>query len=240
MTKEKKTTGFWLNVNQHLHKVMCIVFVLFIFLNWYHFGSEPHTRVISKYWYDVYNLANSFFINLIAAYIFYLLFVLLPDKRKRAFFRNSLHEQYLRFKKSTIAVLLMAADGSYSMDRVDALCDLEAFRKYFETATASGEKWHDVANGIQGNSHHLDEILTELRILRHELLYVLNNMEIQDQEVFSFFKNLSRIITRFETAKPEYDDMKPLMGFLWEMFTGWNWVAGYQEKDLADYFIGRI
>ena len=121
------------------------------------------------------------------------------------------------------------------------LLDQEEFKRYFKNNNSNNEnRWDAVANGIQDNEYYLNEILYELRVLNDEIKFVRSNIDIHDEEVFQFLNNLSQIIHRMESTKPEYDDIKSFCRFLWEIFTGWSIIDGYRKTDIIADMIGRI
>lgn len=62
----------------------------------------------------------------------------------------------------------------------------------------------------------------QLDILRDEVSFVLNNIEINDKNVFLFFKLLSQSVYgyRLRDINLDYDEKRELMSFLWELFAG--------------------
>jgi hypothetical protein len=61
-----------------------------------------------------------------------------------------------------------------------------------------------------------------------------------DRDTFSFFKRLSQAVYKLKDSKPEYDDVKHLSGFLWEVFAGWSFIEGYRESDIVETMIEKI
>ena len=90
------------------------------------------------------------------------------------------------------------------------------------------------------NEYHLKDLLVELEIFTNEVAYVLNNVEINDPDVFSFFKRLSQTVYRFKNSTLEYDEVKQLSGFLWDLFAGWSFIDGYREDDIVKVMIEKI
>jgi hypothetical protein len=178
---------------------------------------------------------NGITINIIAAYILYILVVYNPTKIKRSIIKSNLRQQYKRFKETIIDRFLAITNNTGNPDLTEKLCDIIEFRKYFDE-----EKWYGVLNGIDGNKYLLQEMLSELAILRNEISFVLNNVEIHDEQVFAFFKSLSQIIYRLEQSDFETDDFKNLMSFIWQVFAGWSWIDGYAEKDIVQTIIDKV
>jgi hypothetical protein len=126
---------------------------------------------------------------------------------------------------------------------VEKLCDLDEFKEYFKEKCGNAQiRWDKVATELDCNKIFLKDILLQLSILRNEVAFILNNTEINDKYVLSFFKLLSQKVYshREKGIKLEYDEKKALLGFLWELFTGWSFVEGYREEDIIKLMIQKI
>jgi len=77
-----------------------------------------------------------------------------------------------------------------------------------------------------------------MEIFRDEI--VLNTTDIADDEPFEFFKRLSAAIYVQKEVTPDYDPVKQLSGFLWNLLAGWDWVSGYRERDIVQEMIEAI
>lgn len=179
-------------------------------------------------------------IGFLVSMIFYLLVVWYPDKRKKNIIKHNLEEQYRFFKKDTIHILLSAcAVGGYDGNLPSKLSDQNEFRKYFnEPISESQDRWHAVLNGF--NEYLLRELLVELEILLNEITFVLSNVDIDDKNVYSFFKRLSQAVHKMKNSTLEYEDVKQLSRFLWDLFAGWSFIEGYREDDIVKVMIEKI
>lgn len=171
--------------------------------------------------------------------IFYGLVVSLPEKRRRLRIASNLERQYKDFKEDSIATFLSAMQNSYPADLPRQLSNQKAFKDYFNTAyDESQSRWHRVLNGF--DDYHLKAVLTELQILREAVHYALNNVEVRDDDVFAFFHRLSQQVYKFQNTKEDYDDVKSLSGFLWQLFAGWSWIDGYRDEDIVEVMIAKV
>ena len=184
----------------------------------------------------IFNVSIGFLVSI----IFYILVVWIPDKRRKNIIKHNIEEQYPFFKEDTIHILLSACSvGSYDSNSPSKLSDQNEFRKYFkENISASQNRWHAVFNGLEG--YLLRELLVELEILLNEVTFVLNNVYINDQNVFSFFKRLSYSVYKLKNTTSEYDDLKRLASFLWELFAGWSMIDGYRNEEIVKVMISKI
>ncbi len=136
-------------------------------------------------------------------------------------------------------ILLSACQGSYKSGLPKNLAKQVEFRKFVKEAVSeSQERWHVVLNGL--NDRLLKDLLVELEILMNEVSYILNNVNVEDPNVFSFFKRLSQEVYKLKNTTMEYDDVKQLSHFLWELFSGWSFIDGYREDDIVSVMIEKI
>ena len=178
-------------------------------------------------------------IGFLVSVIFYLLVVWFPARQKKNLIKRTFEEQYRYFKEDTIAILLRACATSYESDLPKTLSDQNKFRDYFkEPVSESQNRWHSVLNGL--DERLLKDLLVELEILMHEVRYVLDNVDIDDPKVFSFFKRLSQAVYKLKNFTLEYDDVKQLSGFLWDIFAGFSIIKGYRENDIIEDMIKSI
>lgn len=135
--------------------------------------------------------------------------------------------------------LILSKSQQY-LNRENLLIHSE-FQRYFRNQNEDGKnRWDEVANGIQGNRFYLDELIYELRMLNDEIKYIKSSIYLFDSEVFDLLNGLSQTIHGYERTEQEYDDIKSFMGFLWAVFTGWNWIDGYKNADYLEKMITRV
>ena len=210
-------------------------------------SGEPVLEVFKNTWIEswfqklptgnaiLFNLSVGFLVSA----IFYLLVVWFPDRRRKNLIKKNLGEQYQSFKEDTMQILLSACQTSYKAGLPKNLTDQNEFRKYFkEPVSDSQNRWHVVLNGL--NDRLLKDLLVEFEILLNEVTYVLNNVKIEDPNVFSFFKRLSQAVYKMKNTTLDYDDVKQLSGFLWDLFAGWSFIDGYREDDIVGFMIENI
>lgn len=178
-------------------------------------------------------------VGFIVSAIFYWIVVYLPESNRKKIIHAGLKEQYDSSRRSCISNFLILSH-SQSYPHKDALLDQEEFRRYFKNSNEEGEnRWDSVANGLQANEFYLRETIYELRMLNEEIRFVRSTLNIKDIEVYEFLGRLSRAIVRMESTTQDYDEIKSFCGFLWAIFTGWNWVSGYSKTDIIQDMLGR-
>lgn len=160
----------------------------------------------------------------------YVLVVRIPERKKRHRLKDNLRRQYANLKEECIFNLLFACNGSASLDLVDRLKDRETFKRYFkEKVTPDQERWDAVLNGM--SNQMVASIVQELSIFRREVEFTLATIDVDDPEVFSFLRRLTRALHRTGDWSSDYDEIKPMAQFMWSMHTGWDGALGYTGKD---------
>ena len=185
------------------------------------------------------SMINSLSVGFVVSSIFYFLVVYMPEYKRRKMLHESLKSQYLQFKISCINTFLIISNSQEYSDK-EELLNLTEFRRYFKKENKNGEnRWGAVANSLQDSEYYLREVIYYLQMLNEEIRYTRNSINLNDPEVFEFLNRLSQLIARMESTEREYDDIKSLCGFLWSIFTGWDWAKGYSESDIIKDIIGR-
>jgi hypothetical protein len=185
-------------------------------------------------------LANTLSVGFVISAIFYFIVVYFPEWQRKSRVHRSLKRQYQSFKESCVDIFLILSN-SQDYHNKENLLEQEEFKRYFKNNNKRNEnRWSAVFNGMNDNEYYLNEIIYQLRILNDEIKFVRSSVDIQDEEVFSYLKTLSEIIHRMESTKPNYEDMKSLSKFLWEMFSGWSFIDSYRKNDSISKMIDRV
>ena len=173
--------------------------------------------------------------------IFYALLVRLPALQRRSQIKRSFRGRYKNFKISCIEIILLVTNNSYSGGEPEGLLDQKKFRAYFkENATEDQERWDVFLNNLCQNEYYLKLLVSHLDVFRDEISYVLNNSSFRDDEVFNFLKRLSEIIYLNRDVDPDFDNLKSLSQFFWQIFAGWSFVDGYSKRDIIEEMIDSI
>ena len=187
------------------------------------------------YYKIIYDLSVGAMITL----IFFFLVVWIPDYQRRQRLKKSLEIHYKDFRKDCIQIMLLVADGSYSVDVPETLMEQDKFRDYFHEKVATGrERWHELWNNF--NDAHLRELAMYMGLFQDEISFVLNNTDIPKDEPFEFLKQLSIAISSMKGVTLDYDELKPFARFLWSLFTGWDFSTGYPKEDVVKKMIDAI
>ncbi|MHB1145899.1 MAG: hypothetical protein ACYCZS_13475 [Thiobacillus sp.] len=196
---------------------------------------EPHLRALHNDNSIVFNLSVGYLVSM----FFWLLVVYFPERNRKLVLRNNLSRRYQDFRESTIQILLWASIGAHDSQLPKELCDHRKFSAFFDEN--SKEHWYAALNGLQENKERIDELLLELELFACEVSYVLNNVNIQDPKVHSFFKRLSENIYRLKNSTVySYDQVKYLGNFLWGVHARWNIIDGQREDDVIQDMIDAL
>lgn len=175
----------------------------------------------------------------IAAGIFYLFQVVIPEKRRQKIVQGNFKLNYTSFKEECIYIFLFASgESSVSPDLVKKLLSVDEFKAYFEGGREADEGWYAVINRL--DDQKLKELTVQFEILSQEIDFFLNNIALHDEEVFAFLKRLKITVNRLKNTSLDYDEVKTLSGFLWELFAGWSFVSGYRKNDIFEEMLSKV
>ncbi len=196
---------------------------------------EPYLLALHNGNSIVFNLSVGYLVSL----FFWLLVVYFPDRTRRLILRDNLSRRYQDFRESTIQILLWASIGTHDSRLPKELCDHRKFKQFFDEN--GKEHWYAALNGLQGTKERVDELLLELELFAGEVSYVLNNVNIQDPKVHSFFKLLSENIYRLKNSTVySYDQVEYLGNFIWSIHARWSIIDGQLENDIIQDMIDAL
>jgi len=194
--------------------------------------SIAHAKAWEKIAYD---LAVAYLVSL----LFYALVVRLPEYERRQRFKKSLERHYQSFREDCIEIMLLVADGTFTWGFQRTLMEQNKFRDYFKENVGQGQdRWNAFQNKL--DKYYLQQLITKLEVLRDEINFVLNNVDIPSDEPFEFMKRLSAAIVAMKKTTDGYDDKDRFTGFLWSVFAGWSNVTGYSKSDVIKDMIKAI
>jgi hypothetical protein len=169
----------------------------------------------------------------------YWLVVRMPENAKRRRIRNSFARHFREFKEDAISTMLMVTDGTFTWGFHRELVDQKKFREYFQQQVGQGEnRWDSLHNKM--SEYALNELLTQLEVLRAEITFTIAAIDIDDKKVLEFMKRLSATIVKMRETTLDYDSMKGFGNFMYEIFGGFNLVSGYQTRDFFEDMIQAI
>jgi hypothetical protein len=189
--------------------------------------AEPWLSQFSTGNQNIHDIA----VGIIVSLFIYLLVVWLPERDKRKRIRRSLQRQYDSFKEGCIRVFLNAMGQGYDPALIDGLKDREQFMQFFKEPFSSRQtRWHAVTNGF--HAENIKSLIVEFEILIAEVRFTLIAVDVENQEVFDFLKDLATFLYRARNCSPEYEGIKSLLRLMWSVYAGWSFIEGYIKKDV--------
>ena len=178
-------------------------------------------------------------VGVIVSLFVYVLVVRLPAWQRKQRLKDHLLRRYDDLKQQCLLHFLWACNEPAESTLIDRLKSQEEFKTYFnEPVSADQNRWHAVLNGLTDD--YVQSLVRELDLFRGELDYTLTTVEVVDEKVFSFLRNLTQVLQRSRHWSDREDQLKPLSQFMWSMFTGWSIVSGYTNRDHVNEMISAI
>lgn len=178
-------------------------------------------------------------VGLLVSVFFWWLFVGIPQAQKRKMLRANLQRYYGYFKEEVVHILLSASGEAYDSNLPEQLLDHEKFKAYFKTE--GSRHWYAALNGLQHQQGQINDLLVEMELLGQEISYVLNNIDIENENAHAFFK---RLITHLYKLKNctiyTGDHVKYLGNFIWEILAWWSFIDGQRKSDIVQDMIDSI
>jgi hypothetical protein len=113
----------------------------------------------------------------------------------------------MEFKESVLGIILNASGKSYGLDQIKELMAPDKFEEFFRfDETGSGMRWNEFLNGL--NKYYAGKIVIEFEILREEIQFIINNVDIDDSDAYTFLKRLSTVSYSMSKIGSDYDDQK--------------------------------
>lgn len=184
----------------------------------------------------VFNLA----VGVIASLLTYIATVIIPQTRKRARLRRQLLMRYVDFKRECLHTILSTLPEEFDSAIVEQLMYKEECRRFFGVKVSEGQsRWHQFMNGISELQMHRFQF--ELEKLTMEIDFTMLTIDVENEELFEFLKRLQHV-SRYRATQltKDYEDVKALSKFLWEILGGWNFIDGYKNAEKIETMIASI
>lgn len=218
--------------------------ILFAVLLSFHFSSLVQPR--PSWWADTFAVAASVVAGGLVSFFFYWLVIHVPDQRKRLIIKDNLRRMYQSIKEDILYQVVLASQkgGRCNLkadtETIAQLMTIEGFKQAFENGRKSNEGFYAFENQMSNNTSEFEQILLNLEMLAKQIEFVLHNYTMDDEKLFGFFKHFELMLLSLRRSSPGYDESKPLCGFVYEMFSGWNSIEGYRSYDIIEKMIADI
>jgi len=175
----------------------------------------------------------------IAASIFYFFQIFIPEKRRQAIIKKNFKLNYIIFKQRCISIFLSTIGLSCDFDLTERLSEMEEFKKYFkQNFAANQDRWDGLINNFDKDK--FDDLLIQFEIFSQQIDLFIDNVSLQDKNVFTFLKRLKITIHSLKNTNLSEDEAKILWHFIWELFTGWGFTSGYRKNDILKEMIDMV
>jgi hypothetical protein len=208
----------------------------------YHLSSCPKPA----WWNDTYALATNILAGGLVSFFFYWLVVYVPEARKKAIIKNNLIKMYRSLKRSILYQVVFASrkggreDLHADTEMMERLMTTEGFRAAFEGGKQGDEGFYAFINQMTHDTPEYREIVSTLELLAKQIEFVLHNYNMDDEDLFAYFKRLEVLLFSLRNTEPGYDESEPLCSFIYKMFSGWDMIDGYLGHDPIESSIARI
>ena len=215
--------------------------------------------------YCLFKLSSPMIFSLSSGYlvswIFYIVVVYIPEKRRRNLIKKNLKESFYIFKEKVIEQFLFALYGALNASTIKDhnLLDIRSFNEFFDYKVKNcpknederlfdgdwlsnhSSRWYALLNKIK--PEHFKEVKIEIEIFNKTLISSAQSVNITNSFIFSVITNLSRHLYRLKHLEPEndnHDDEKSFMRSLSEMFSGWDFIEGQKKYDPIIFLIKEM
>ena len=199
-----------------------------------------------KWWPDIFAIATNLLAGGLVSFLFYYLVVYLPEARKKAIIKRNLQKTYRGIKLDMLWAIVQASikggrrDLNPSFEFVESLVSPTVFKQAFEGGSESDDGFYAFENQMSDETPEFRQIVQGLTMLSQQVDFVLHNYNIENQEVFDFFKRLELLLMSLRADGAGYDESKPLSRFIWEVYAGWNSIDGDIGHDPIQKMIGGL
>lgn len=163
--------------------------------------------------------------------LFYWMLVEVPRYRKRERLKRSFVARYRSFKLQCIDIFLVLSKSPCDHQTAVRLLEPSEFRHFFKEDTGDHQnRWHRFLNGL--NDYYLEALARKMEHQRDEFKLFLLSIESEDEELVGLLHRFADSTFYHVTRSDDYDEVKALGGYFWELFAGWNFIEGYRKEDL--------
>ena len=201
---------------------------------------------LPRWWPDAFAVGTNLLAGGLVSFLFYYLVVHLPEHRKKSIIKANLLKMYRSIKESILLEVVQASikggrrDLTANSETIEKLMLPEGFKGAFKDGREANEGFYAFENQMKYDTPEFRQIVLNLEMLSKQIEFLLHNYSIDDQETFDFFKRLELLLIQLRAYGPGYDEAKPLCGFIYELYAGWNAIVGYIGHDWLERKISNL
>lgn len=239
---------FWIAEFKYLVLFITIVFfmrnkIMFFVLSFIAFLIP----LLITYFSKNINIVDYFYsvtLSLTAAIIFYVFQIYIPNKRMREMLKTNLVRVYDVFKITNVERFLILIDRQDL--NADEIINQKKFIELFKEKSSINwqTNWDRLIKEFEENKLFFKELLYDLEKLEQELLFVMNKLDINDENIFTLIKGIRENINgaKFYIADDNVYECyyKPFWRLMWSIFSWYDFISWYTEEDKFKKIINNI
>lgn len=182
----------------------------------------------------------------IVAFIFYYVVNVGLERQRANMVRLGAARTYKDAKRNIALAIIHASqkggrnDLSADTETINLILTTNGFKTTFEGGREADEGYYAFENQMSERTPEFDEIIFNLNSMARAFSRLTDSVHVADQNTYDFFVRLDGIVRRIERNGAGYDESKHLCSFIWEIFTGWNFVTGDYGGDPIEKALEKL
>ncbi len=224
-------------------KIILLIFILSVVFSLIYIFTNRIPELF-MFWKEIMTFLYSIFISVIAAVIFYVFQVYIPNLKKSKKIVKVFNEEYNYFKLDTIQIFIWVLNKHEKQP--NDLIELNDFKQYFDSKSwEEKSNWSELINKIEEseNDEHFKDLIFQLELLHKKVNFLLLSVDMPD-DVFAFFHRLDKTLFRLQYIKQDNDryqnDYKLFWRTLREIFSGRSFISWYSDMDFVEKNLNDI
>lgn len=168
----------------------------------------------------------------IVAFIFYYVVSERIEVRRRDLVKQVALRSYRNAKHDIALAVIQAskkggrADLVADHSTIERALTVDGFRALFDGGREADEGFYAFQNQMSDPTPEYDEIVLNLQIIGRAVDRLIDANLIDNPEAYNSLVRLDATLRRIERNGAGYDESKLLCSFIWQIFTGWNFIDG--------------
>lgn len=194
------------------------------------FSVFPNDQVIR--YTPALNVALAIGTSGIVAFIFYYVVSERIEVRRRDLVKQGALRSYRNAKHDiALAVIQASRKGGRSdlvadHSTIERALTVDGFKAMFDGGQQADEGFYAFENQMSDPTPEYDEIVLNLQIIGRAVDRLIDANLLDNPEAYNSLVRLDAMLRRIERNGAGYDESKLLCSFIWQIFTGWNFIDG--------------
>ncbi len=231
--------------------LLCLIITIALYAIFECYHINQYSDLTHNTWEEFHRITSTFLPGVIISIFFYYLVVNIPERRRHFIIKSNLHKMYVIIKRDILVEIICASRKggiqgiTNDSDTIDSLMTVDGFRSVFAGGNEADEGWYAFQNGLGKDGMEFKEIISNLQLLSKQIDFVLQNYKMLSSQELNILKLLQIDILKMENLQPPNvepyrEDDNILIGFLWQMFSGWSVISGRLGYDPIEKIIKEI